>query len=129
MSRYGNPSKFHLKVNETPEAYEQVVAATWLEKNNILFYHIPNGGRRNMLEAVKFKRMGVKAGVPDLCIPLARKGYHGLYIELKRVSGGSVSEAQRYWLEELQRQGYDVFVAKGADELIKYVKNYIGATP
>ena len=79
-----------------------------------------------MLEAIKLKRMGVKAGIPDLCIPIARKGHHGLYIELKRRSGGVVSDTQQYWLEELKRQGYDVFIAKGADELIDYVKNYLG---
>ena len=29
------------------------------------------------------KRQGVKAGVPDIMLPAARAGYHGLYIELK----------------------------------------------
>jgi len=96
-----------------------------MTKANIVFYHVPNGGKRNWLEAVKFKRLGVKAGIPDLVIPMARKGYHGLYIELKRVSSGALSDNQKYWLEELKRQGYDCFVAHGADELIEYVKNYL----
>lgn len=108
------------------EVQEQVIAATWLSKMNIIFYHVPNGGYRDYLEAVKFKRMGVKAGVPDICIPIARKGHHGLYIELKRVRGSSISDTQKWWLDELKRQGYDVFVAKGAADLIEYVKNYMG---
>lgn len=37
-----------------------------------LLYHIPNGGSRNKLEAANLKRQGVKAGVPDLCLPVAR---------------------------------------------------------
>lgn len=48
-----------------------------------LLYHIPNGGSRNRLEAANLKRQGVKSGVPDLCLPVARGKYHGLYIEMK----------------------------------------------
>jgi hypothetical protein len=122
-----NPNNFRLKELVPKEDQEQMIVATWLSKNNILFYHTPNGGKRNMLEAVKFKRMGVKAGVPDICIPLARGGYHGAYGELKRRSGGVLSEAQEFWLAELSRQGYYVFVGNGADEFIQHVKNYLGA--
>ena len=110
------------------EEAEQIIAATWLTKNGILFYHTPNGGKRTLSEGVKFKRLGVKAGIPDICIPLPRKPYHGLYIELKRESGGKLSEAQKYWLAELKNQGYDVFVANGAKELINHVKIYLGVS-
>jgi hypothetical protein len=115
------------RVDSTPLEYqEQMVAATWLTKNDILFYHVPNGGYRKAQEASKFKAMGVKAGVPDLVIPIARKGHHGLYIELKRVSGGTLSDAQKFWMEKLREQGYDCYEAKGAQDLINYVKNYLG---
>lgn len=53
-----------------------------------LLYHVPNGGSRKKSEAGRFKAEGVKAGVPDLCLPVARGGYHGLYIELKRLKQG-----------------------------------------
>lgn len=49
-----------------------------------LLYHVPNGGSRKKAEAGRFRAEGVKAGVPDLCLPVARGGFHGLYIELKR---------------------------------------------
>lgn len=48
-----------------------------------LMYHIPNGGSRNRLEAANLKKQGVKSGVPDICLPVARGAYHGLYIEMK----------------------------------------------
>lgn len=48
-----------------------------------LLYHIPNGGTRNKREAEHLRRQGVKAGVPDLCLPVPRGEFHGLYIELK----------------------------------------------
>lgn len=123
--KFNSSSNFKLKVQVPKEDQEQSILANWLDKNKILFYHVPNGGSRNLIEAVKLKRMGVKAGVPDICIPVARKGHHGLYCELKRRAGGVVSESQAYWLEQLKLQGYYVFVAKGADEAIKCIKNYM----
>lgn len=53
-----------------------------------LMYHIPNGGTRSKSEAGRFRAEGVKAGVPDICLPVARGGYHGMYIEMKRRKGG-----------------------------------------
>lgn len=125
MVRRASSSNFRLKSQVPYEYQEQIVAANWLTKNNIPFYHIPNGGRRNAIEGAKFKAMGVKPGIPDICVIVAKNGFHGLYIELKRKVGGDVSEMQKYWMWELRRQGYDVFVANGADELIKYVQNYL----
>ena len=70
-----------------------------------LLYHVPNGGSRGKAEAGRFRAEGVKSGVPDLCLPVARGKWHGLYIELKRTKGGRVSQAQREWLAALQREG------------------------
>ena len=97
-----------------------------MTKRNIPFYAVPNGGSRNMKEAVKLKRTGVRAGVPDLCIPMARKGYHGLYLELKRVKGGVVSEHQTYWLALLKAEGYRAEVCQGFDEALKVIEDYFG---
>jgi hypothetical protein len=107
------------------ELQEHITCVEWLELKGILHFHIPNGGYRNQREGAKFKRMGVKAGIPDLCIPIARKGFHGLYIELKRARHGRESERQKFWIAELKKQGYDVFIAKGASQLIKYVEYYL----
>ena len=107
------------------EENEQIVICNSLMKMNVLFYHIPNGGRRNHFEAIRLKRMGVKAGIPDICIPLARGGYHGAYGEVKRRVGGVVSDNQKWWLNELKEQGYYVFVAHGADDFIKHVQIYL----
>jgi hypothetical protein len=123
--RARNVSDFKLKVQIPKESAEQIVLAAWLDKNNILYYHCPNGGKKSLPEAFQLKRMGVKAGVPDICVPVARRGYHGLYCELKRKEGGVVSESQRQWLEALRREGYYVFVSKGADDAIARIKLYL----
>ena len=88
-------------------------------------YHIPNGGSRSKSEAGHFKAEGVKAGVPDICLPVARSGYHGLYIELKRVKGGRVSTAQQGWIAALRDQGYYACVCKGWDDAAHVIKAYL----
>lgn len=90
-----------------------------------LMYHIPNGGSRSKAEAGRFKAEGVKAGVPDICLPAARGGYHGLYIELKRVKGGRVSPAQQGWIAALRDQGYCACVCKGWDDAAHIIKAYL----
>ena len=47
-------------------------------------YHVPNGGKRDKATAAVLKRQGVKAGVPDIMLPAARAGYHGLTGRLTR---------------------------------------------
>ena len=98
------------------EDQEQIRLVTWLIKQGIRFYAIPNGGKRNLFEALKLKRMGVVAGIPDLCIPIPSGCYHGLYIELKREKGGKVSDSQSDWLAFLTEKGYYAQVARGFEE-------------
>jgi hypothetical protein len=52
-----------------------------------LLYAVPSGGDRHPIVAAKMRAEGVRAGVPDYCLPVARGGYHGLYIELKTATG------------------------------------------
>lgn len=89
-----------------------------------LLYHIPNGGSRNRIEAANLKRQGVKAGVPDLCLPVARSGYHGLYIEMK-YGKNKPSENQDKWLSALQKQGYAVAVCYGWQEAQELITKYL----
>ena len=93
-----------------------------------LMYHVPNGGSRDVREARRMKGQGVKAGVPDICLPAARGGYHGLYIELKRPRGGRVSEAQGEWIEALRREGYRAEVCAGFDQARAVIEEYLGDT-
>ena len=90
-----------------------------------LLYHIPNGGSRNKAEAAKLKREGVKPGVPDLCLPVPRFGFNGMYIELKRRKGGQVSAGQKRWIEKLQQQGYRAVVCRGWKEAAAAIANYL----
>lgn len=89
-----------------------------------LMFHIPNGGSRNKLEAANLKKQGVKAGVPDLFLPVSRGGYHGLFIELKH-GKNKPTEKQTEWLKSLNEQGYAVAVCYGCNEASKKILKYL----
>ena len=82
-----------------------------------LLHHIKNETTGGAAEVAADKAMGVKKGVPDLCLPVARGGFHGMYIEMKTPSGRA-SEAQRWWVIELTKQGYRAVVCHGYDAAV-----------
>lgn len=112
------------------EAEEQMAVVKWAElmshKHHCLkfMYHTPNGGSRNIAEAANLKRMGVKAGVPDLCLPYPSGKYHGLYIEMKTDTGRQTA-AQREYLSWLNQAGYKAVVCHGAEEAIEVIWGYL----
>lgn len=119
----GKKTKKKSVINPT-EDYEQTRTVVYLQRRCIPVFAIPNGGSRNLLEAVKLKRTGVSAGVPDLCVPMARSGYHGLFLELKRLKGGKISENQQYWIDVLRAQGYKCEVCPGFEAAKLVIDEY-----
>lgn len=91
------------------------------------FYAVPNGGFRHKAVAGKMKAQGVRAGVLDFNLDVARGPYHGLRIELKRRVGGTVSLAQKAWIAELTHQGYLVVVCRGWEEARDRLVDYLNA--
>lgn len=91
---------------------EQTALMAWVrfheeyEPKLKLLFAIPNGGQRSAASAAKAKAEGVKKGVSDLMLPVARHGYHGLWLEMKRLKGGSESKEQKEWAEAMKQEGY-----------------------
>ena len=112
------------------EEAEQAAIFEWAEYEKRkypeleLLYHVPNGGKRDAKTAAILKRCGVKSGVPDLVLPVARCGYHGLYIELK-VGKNRTSKNQDRWLENLNAQGYKAVVCYGFNETTNMILRYL----
>lgn len=90
-----------------------------------LLFAIPNGGERHGAVAAKMKAEGQKAGVPDICLPVARQGFHGLFLELK-VGRNTPSPEQEQWMARLREQGYRVEVCHGMDVAWNIIRDYLG---
>jgi hypothetical protein len=113
------------------ESQEQTMLFNWarLMENRMpefrMLYHIPNGGHRNKIVAAKLKAEGVRSGVPDICLPVARLGFHGLYVEMKRRKGAKTTPEQKEWIDALGKQGYCAVVCYGWDEAREAIENYL----
>ncbi|MEA5151993.1 MAG: VRR-NUC domain-containing protein [Oscillospiraceae bacterium] len=113
------------------EGEEQATLFSWAHMRGYLYpelelmFHIPNGGKRGKAEAARFRAEGVKAGVPDICLPVARGGYNGLFIELKRCTGGRVSSDQSIWIDRLETEGYRALVCHGWQEAAQAIEDYL----
>lgn len=92
-----------------------------------LIYHVPNGGHRVKAVAAKLKGQGVKAGVPDLVLPMARGGYFGLYVEFKAKPpfDAPVSPSQDAYLQALIAQGYLAIVCRGSIDAVEAIRAYL----
>lgn len=88
-------------------------------------FAIPNGGRRSYVTAAILKAEGVKAGVHDLLLPLARQGRHGLWLEMKSATG-TMSKPQREWRDRMLRAGYACATCRSADEARAVIGEYLG---
>ena len=91
-----------------------------------LLFATPNGGQRHPAVAAKLKAEGVRRGVPDLCLPVARHGFHGLFIELKTETGRLTRE-QAQWLERLDAEGFMAVWCRGWANAQQTLIDYLGA--
>lgn len=110
---------------EMSEHDEQAAVVEYCDLMSIPCYAVPNGGLRRKSEAARLKAEGVKAGVPDLCIPRARGRYHSLYIEMK-YGGGKPTAAQAEWIARLRAEGMCAYVCVGAGSAIALIDEYMG---
>lgn len=108
------------------EEVEQRTLAQFLDFKGFLWTHPPNEGKRNLVAGSRLKQAGMSKGCPDVLIFDPPTGYVGCAIELKRKQGGKLSKAQGDWLINLNKCGWLVTVAKGADEAIKFIREAYG---
>lgn len=110
--------------NIRTEAQEQIVVVDYCELWGIEIVHVANEGKRTLANGRLLSRMGLRRGFPDLFIPTARKGYHGMFIELKRDIKCKPTEHQQRWINYLNRQGYYAVICHGAEEAIAEIDKY-----
>lgn len=88
-------------------------------------FAIPNGGQRNAATAGRLKAEGVKSGVPDLMLPVPRKNYAGLFIEMKKLDGKLDKNQKDVWIPFLTGQHYYVGVCYGWEQAVDCLKWYL----
>ena len=75
--------------------------------------------------AKDFPELALKAGVPDLCLPVPRNGKHGLYVEMKWQKN-KTTDKQDWWLDQLRQQGYETAVCWTAEDAMDTIAGYLG---
>lgn len=116
------PSPDFKKYVGTEDSFQKAVAR-YLDTIGAFWFHCPNGGSRNMLEASKLKSMGVKAGIPDCLVLDQRNGYSGLAIELK-VGYNKPSGHQLSTFDKLISNNWMVAVTWSLHEAIEIIDHY-----
>ncbi len=103
-----------------------------------ILVHIPNGAYHGAdreaaaVVAMKLRAQGLKAGVSDyiLPVPIWTKKCPGLWVEMKRTSGGTVSEDQKTFQARMLELGWRCEIAKGWVEASEIIMDHLkSATP
>ena len=112
---------------EGTEHHLQVECVRWFRlahKKDGIIYAVPNGGKRTLTEGAIKRFEGMTVGIPDLHIPVPRKGYASLYIEMKNGKAGRLSNAQIEMIERLRSYGNKVEVVRTLDDFMAVVNDY-----
>ena len=89
-----------------------------------MLFAVPNGGQRHPAVAAQLKAEGVRAGVPDVFLLVARGRFHGLAIEMK-VKPNKPTEAQEEWIARLRNYGYSAVVCWSAQDAQSVIMAYL----
>lgn len=114
------------------ESQHQINVMKWKQQPSImekwpelaLLFHIPNERHCTPQQGKTLQRMGVRRGVPDLCLPVSRGRYHGLWIEMKTETGTTTGD-QDWWGEQLLNQGYMWEVCHGWTSAVRVLEWYL----
>tara|TARA_R100000781_G_scaffold60632_1_gene38776 strand:+ start:4706 stop:5071 length:366 start_codon:yes stop_codon:yes gene_type:complete len=109
------------------ELHKLLVKAIEAKYPDLLFWHTPNGGKRNPREGAKLKAMGTKAGVPDLFFPVPTGKFNGLFIELKGPRG-RISDHQKRMMTSLTDQGYRCEVMSDYERTMELIGEYLNGS-
>ena len=116
-------------INTNDEHSIQVACVKWFRYQYpelaMRLFAVPNGGRRDATTGARLKAEGVIAGVADLVLLVARKGYGALLIEMK-TGKGRQSTAQKLWQSDVTRnKEYLYVVCHSFDDFRMAVKEYL----
>jgi hypothetical protein len=99
----------------------QVAICEYLDRRGVMYFAIPNGGKRSLITAARLKKEGVKAGVPDICIIHEGQTF---FLEVKRPktpgsAKGRLSAVQKDMIERLKTACAEVAVVYSVADVIE----------
>jgi hypothetical protein len=112
------------------EESHQVALMCWAADNVVKYpalrwlFAIPNGGKRDRITAARLKAQGVKAGVGDLFLMCARRGFHGLFIEMK-AGDNTLAEDQITFGADAVLCGYRYEVCYTWEQAVAVLQQYL----
>lgn len=122
------------KVVIPTEHEEQANVVKWAKLQEVKhpelkwLFAIPNAAKRGPRLAAIMKAEGLKSGVSDLCLPVARGGYHALYVEMKALDG-KTEETQREFIMDMKELGNQAVACWGfeaaKDTILEYLNSEV----
>lgn len=98
----------------------QCAICDYLDIRRVCYWAVPNGGKRSKTESARFKKEGVKSGVPDISI--VHDGmYYGLEVKKPKTltPKGRLSKNQKNMIERIETAGGDVKVVYSVQDTIE----------
>ena len=107
-------------------AYFQILALNEKRLPRLKWIHASMNGASasSKAAAAQRKAQGQKSGVSDICIPIARNGYHGAWFELK-IKPNKLTDAQKEFLDAMVDNGYYAVAVWSLDQLIHETEYYL----
>jgi len=113
------------------ESKLQIACVNWFRyvypQHKLLLFSVPNGGQRTRINARILKAEGTIAGVSDLILMVARKGYHSLCIEMK-IKPNKQTENQKQWQQAVERENNKYVVCHTFEEFEDVINDYLEKT-
>lgn len=112
------------------EHQEQCALIEWFDhaaptRYKFRLFAIPNGGDRHPGVGKKLKLEGMRPGVLDLQLPVARQGFIGLWVEMK-FGTNTLTDNQAGWKEFLEDNGHRVEVCYSFSAARAVIVDYLG---
>ena len=108
----------------------QVAVFKWAALNEkkwpelAVLYAIPNAAKRSPRLGAYMKAEGLRAGVPDIHLPVPRGTYAGLFVEMK-AGKSKPTPSQNEWHERLRVLGHRVEVCYGWPSAVNVIEKYL----
>lgn len=112
------------KLKSLTETQEQIRVINYTDLKRIPCYHIANEGRRDLKTGAINKLKGVRKGMLDLNIPVSRKNFHSLYLEMKRTDQYDITLDQLKWYDALMLESNLVVFCRGHEVAMRIIDYY-----